>query len=241
MSIIGIKKILSLSLLTFSAVSTLLLEPALAQTLYVDDQLIISLREGPGTDSKAIRAIKTGTPLVVLEEQDHSVKVRMQDGKEGWVQKQYLSSAIPKADVIARMEKEIERLKRRGEDLEKNLTSQQNELKTTRSDHAEKVKKLEEDTRKSSEEFSRTAQELKRVTDQYNNLVAASKRTVELVDEDKKLKNENKELSSEVKSLREENTTLKRTGMIYWFLAGGGVLFAGFLVGRITKKKRYYY
>jgi SH3 domain protein len=237
---IGIKKTFSPSLFIFLAVFIILMEPVWAQTLYVDDQLIISLREGPNTDSKAIRALKTGTPMVVLEEQDRYVKVRMQDGKEGWVQKQYLTSAIPKTDIIARLEKEIERLKKKAEELGKNITSNQSELKVAKNDHVEKIKKLDEDARKSGEEFFRTAQELKRVTEQYNNLAAASKRTVELVEENKKLMNENKKINIEVTSLRNENDTLKQTGMIYWFLAGGGVLFAGFLVGRITKKKKYY-
>lgn len=240
MSMIGIKKTFNPSLFIFLSVFILLMEPVWAQTLYVDDQLIISLREGPSIDSKAIRALKTGTPMVVLEEQDRYVKVRMQDGKEGWAQKQYLSSAIPKTDIIARLEKEIERLKKKAEELEKNISSHQNELKAAKNDQVEKVKKLDEDIKKSGEEYFRTAQELKRVTEQYNGLAAASKRTVELVEENKKLVNENKKLNSEAISLREENHTLKQTGMIYWFLAGGGVLFAGFLVGRITKKKRYY-
>jgi len=240
MSMIGIKKIFSPSLLIFLAVFIILVEPVWTQTLFVDDQLIISLREGPNTDSKAIRALKTGTPMVVLEEQDRFVKVRMQDGKEGWVQKQYLSSAIPKTDIIARLEKEIERLKKKAEEIQKIVTSHQNELKAAKNDQVEKVKKLDEDIKKSSEEYYRTAQELKRVTEQYNGLAAASKRTVELVEENKKLLTENKKLSSEAISLREENKTLQQTGMIYWFLAGGGVLFAGFLVGRITKKKIYY-
>jgi SH3 domain protein len=48
----------------------------------------------------------------------------------------------------------------------------------------------------------------------------------------------NEKLSSKVQLLNAENSELKRTGMIKWFLAGGGVLLFGWIIGRISRKKR---
>jgi len=47
----------------------------------------VSLREGPGTDFKTLSQIKKGTALSVLEEKGQWFRVRLEDGKEGWVGK----------------------------------------------------------------------------------------------------------------------------------------------------------
>jgi len=41
--------------------------------------------------------------------------------------------------------------------------------------------------------------------------------------------------------LRQENERLSRTGMIRWFLAGAVVLLVGWMVGRVSRKKKKYY
>ncbi len=46
-----------------------------AETLYVSDQLIITLREGKGNEYKIIESLKTGTPLEVIEESGNYLKV----------------------------------------------------------------------------------------------------------------------------------------------------------------------
>jgi hypothetical protein len=46
-----------------------------------------SLREGPGTNFKAIAEVKKGTSLAVLDEKDQWVLVRLEDGTEGWIGK----------------------------------------------------------------------------------------------------------------------------------------------------------
>jgi curli biogenesis system outer membrane secretion channel CsgG len=46
-----------------------------------------SLREGPGTNYKALVEVKKGTPLVVFEEKGPWVRVGLEDGQEGWIGK----------------------------------------------------------------------------------------------------------------------------------------------------------
>ena len=60
---------------------------AAAETLYVSDQLIITLRRGKSSSHKILTTLKTGAPLEVLEkaEGDEYVKVRTSDGIEGYV------------------------------------------------------------------------------------------------------------------------------------------------------------
>ncbi|HKZ08564.1 MAG TPA: SH3 domain-containing protein, partial [Methylomirabilota bacterium] len=44
-----------------------------------------NLREGPGNRARIIGVLKQGTRLEVLEERDQWFRVRVEDGREGWV------------------------------------------------------------------------------------------------------------------------------------------------------------
>lgn len=48
---------------------------------------VATLREGPGTDYKAVAEVKKGTSLMVLEEKGQWLKVGLEDGREGWIGK----------------------------------------------------------------------------------------------------------------------------------------------------------
>ena len=67
-----------------------------AQTQYVSDELVITLREGQGSQYKIIKMLKTGTPLEIIEESDPYLKVRTEKGDEGWVLNQYITEETPK-------------------------------------------------------------------------------------------------------------------------------------------------
>jgi len=46
-----------------------------------------NLREGPGTNFKALLEIKKGTALAILEDKGQWLRVRLEDGQEGWIGK----------------------------------------------------------------------------------------------------------------------------------------------------------
>ena len=89
----------------------MLLAPPLAvcaETQYVSDKLIITMRSGEGIDYKIIKVLHTGTPVEIIEGGDKYLKVRA-EGAEGWVLKQYITKEIPKTTVISGLKGEIER------------------------------------------------------------------------------------------------------------------------------------
>jgi uncharacterized protein YgiM (DUF1202 family) len=47
----------------------------------------VNFRQGPSMDSKIINVLKKGTRLTVLEEKAGWLRVRLEDGTEGWVAK----------------------------------------------------------------------------------------------------------------------------------------------------------
>ena len=214
--------------------------PAHADRRYVSDMLIVTLREGQGTEYKAIRTLKTGTPIEVLEESGRYLRVRTEEGEEGWVAKQYITSKPPKALIIAGLKQETNRLRARVEELEKRQVLLLDQLKDAERSHAGKVKELEKNANNYREEVSRMTVELRQITEKYNILLDQSKNVVDLVGEHDRLQAENAKLDMEMNHLKQENARLRSTRMLRWFLAGAGVFFIGLIAGKVLRKKKYY-
>lgn len=237
MKVTGIRK---LELIVLFALLILLSSPfqsVRARTQYVTDMLILNLRDRPGEDYEVIRTLKTDTPVEVLEEMGHYLRVRTKDGEEGWVAKQYITYKTPKPLMIAGLKKEIRTLEEKIERLEKSPASLRNDLDLAKL----KVKELEKETNKYQQEASLTTLELKEVTEKYNTLLEQSGNVVELMKERDRLRAANDQLNAEMEHLQQENAHVKRRGRLWWFVAGGGVFFAGFVAGKISRKKPKFY
>ncbi|MDM8525617.1 TIGR04211 family SH3 domain-containing protein [Desulfococcaceae bacterium HSG8] len=105
------------------------------------------------------------------------------------------------------------------------------------------IEELGENTRKSREEASRAEAELRQISEKYNDLLKRYKKTEELNHQFENIQAKNTGLSTKLEHLRKENVTLRDTEMFRWFLIGGGVLFAGFIIGKLSglsRKKGYY-
>ena len=116
---------------------------ALAENMYVTDQLVITVRQGTSSQHAIIKTVKTDTPLELLEhvEGDKYAKVRLPSGEEGYVLVQYLSSNTPKTHIVSRLEKEVEQLQNKMEVVE----NKRNQL-------TEDLKYIQEETSSKSEE-----------------------------------------------------------------------------------------
>jgi len=117
---------------------------AYADRRYVSDNLIVTIREAPRKDSMALRKLGTNTPVEVLEESGRYLRVRTEEGEEGWVGKQYISSEVPKPIVIAGLRKEIDRLKARIKEAQTGENPMLDELEAAKQSYLAKVKELEE-------------------------------------------------------------------------------------------------
>jgi SH3 domain protein len=126
-----------------------------ADRQYVSDRLIVTLREAPRKDGMALRKLGTDTPVEVLEESGRYLRVRTEEGEEGWVGKQYISSEVPKPIIIAGLRKEIDLLKARIKEFETGGNPMLDELEAAKQSHLAKVKELEESVVKIIGERSR--------------------------------------------------------------------------------------
>ena len=235
--IMGLKLIILLSMLFPFVVSV---GSVCAETQYVSDQLVITMREGQGNQYTIIKMLKAGTPLEIIEESDQYLKVRTESGSEGWVLKQYVTSEIPKPEIIAGLKKTIDRLNTKIEQYKKDKESLQDELKTAKSDHNNKIRDLQQTLSSSRGMAEQASGDLKEITEKYNALLRDSKDVVLLVKERDNIKASNSELQAKTERLQQENDKLRRSQMIWWFAAGGGVFFVGWIVGKVSRQKRFY-
>jgi SH3 domain protein len=235
--IVGLKLIIfSLMFFTF----TVPVGIVCAETQYVSDVLVITMREGKGNEYKIIKTFKTGTPLEIIEESGQYLKARSESGIEGWVLKQYVTKQTPKHEIIAGLEKKIDRLNTKIEQYKKDKESLQDELKTAKSDHNKMTRDLTQNVSASKGKAEQTTRELKEITEKYNALFKESKDVINLVKERDSLKASNSSLQTKIDQLRKENDKLERSQMIWWFIAGGGVLLVGWIIGKISRQKRFY-
>jgi SH3 domain protein len=121
------------------------------------EEFKLLLRTGPGVERKIIDMISIGEQMEMLEDGEEWVRVRLQDGKEGWVLKRYLSSEKPSKLVLQGLQQTYQRLSATADEL-----SQENE--TLKATNAEIKASLEEKTQ-ALEELTRSYNELKQDSD----------------------------------------------------------------------------
>ena len=71
-----------------------------ANTVYVIDQINIGLHESSRFDSAIAVMIGSGTPLEILERDGNVAKVKTPEGKEGWVDLNYVKASAPVATQL---------------------------------------------------------------------------------------------------------------------------------------------
>jgi uncharacterized protein YgiM (DUF1202 family) len=70
-------------------------EPAIAQKRYVSDKLVLNVSAEAEPGSARVATIQTGDAVEELERAGNQVRVRLEDGREGWVGSNYLVSDAP--------------------------------------------------------------------------------------------------------------------------------------------------
>ena len=189
-----------------------------AQTAYVSDMLILTLRKGPGSGYPVISALKSDTPLTIIKESNGYLKVELSSGEQGWVDKKYVVTDPPKSIIIDRLKKENAAL----EDKISILTEQTDQAAMAQ------LKK----------ENQALTQNIETLKSQYAALKTASANVSDTLEENKRLKTRNASLSAELAQQKEDKGFMFKTGMIKWFLAGVGVLLLGWVIGLSVSSRK---
>lgn len=191
-----------------------------AQTMYVSEECEVTVRTGASLDHRIVSMLKPGAVIEVLEAGDEWTQVRTSSGKEGWMLTRYLTSREPYAMTLERTEKKVTQ-----------LTAQQEEI-------LEKNATLEADNQRLETTLSNTRTSLERVSKEHETLKKASAEFLQLKAQHEKMTRELTEVKSKAARFEEESQHLLRNQSIKWFMAGGGILTLGFLIGFISKRQR---
>lgn len=208
----------------------ILLIPAsqgLAETRYISDQLVVTVRSGQGTQYSILETLRSDSAVEILEDGSKYVKARTRKGTEGYILKQYISSKLPKSVQIKRLQAEVTKLNQSLEQVQQQSAQGQSAADSANNRATALDNQLEQ-----------TRNELKATSEQYEQLLKRSQNVVSLTDENEQLVTQNADLNKELMVLREENINFHRSNMVQWFLAGGGVFFGGWLIGKISRKKQ---
>ena len=108
--------------LWIAALATVCAMPcAQAETLYVVEQLFVSVAATPEGSGERIAQIKSGDKVELLDRQEDLAHVRLSSGQEGWVKASYLSAALPLQQQLTARSEELERVRKEKSQLETDL------------------------------------------------------------------------------------------------------------------------
>jgi hypothetical protein len=102
-----------------------------AETGWVDDQVRLNLRTGPGNQYRILDSIETGDSVQILSRGDGWTQVNA-DGKTGWVPDGYLQAEPPAVVKLARIESESAELRTRSKQLGEDTAPREHEQLVTR-------------------------------------------------------------------------------------------------------------
>jgi SH3 domain protein len=223
---------------TLAFIMSASINSAFADTRYVSDRLIISVRDGQNQNAAVLGYIETGAPVDILEEKEDFLRIRTEDGLEGWVLTKYIVSEKPKVLIIENLKNEIEALNKDIDTLKNVQGSASNSLLKTKKLYQEKIEALKEEVNINQKFTAKAKSDFIELNKKYTTLLKHSKNTEELIDEVEKLKKLNAELNTEMKSLRKDRINPLKSNRIQSFIAGAGVLLFGFLLGGSIKKRK---
>jgi SH3 domain protein len=195
---------------------------SIAQTRYVTDELVITVRTGPSTQNAIVESLNTGDSVTVLEEDADAgyMRVRTESGAEGWALSRYLVGAPVARDRLA--------------DAERELGEARGTLTELRAQVAELTDRLDSATSR-MEEAETAATSL---NEELVDVRSASANAVTIRDQNESLRRRLNERDALVDRLTTENAALVSRSDREWFVLGAGVLIAGIVLGLIIPSLR---
>lgn len=98
---------------------------ALAEKQYVTDRILLGIHAEADEGSALIKSVPSGTELEVIEKTNGFIKIKIEDGTEGWVSSGFVMKETPstrKYDVLAHQyEQTTQELDKLKEEREKNI------------------------------------------------------------------------------------------------------------------------
>jgi SH3 domain protein len=194
---------------------------AQAETQYVSDRLVITVRTGQGAQFEIIKTLESGAHVQVLEVTDTGyTRIETSDGTEGWVRSQYLIETPVANEKLTITEAKLVK------------------TKTALAKIKESFATLSEEHKVLSQQQTSLSTNKKQLDTELAHLNEIAKKPIILDRQNRKLQQENVSLGKDLQRLNQENHSLKDRSQREWFIAGALVLFGGIVLGLIIPKLR---
>ncbi len=193
---------------------------SLAQTWYIKPSAEIPLRRGQGTDYRILAIVADGTAVNISEEDESWANVTTAEGKEGWILKRYLTKDKPLQIVVESLQQE-----------NASLTAKHALLQAKNTELKEFNTALQNTLDNNNKELESTTGKYQKLMEDTADVIAIKKN----LDQSKQTITK---LQQDLGSIAAENKRLKASQNIRWFLAGGGTLIFGCIVGMILSKSK---
>lgn len=224
-----------------------------AQEVYVSDHLVVKIRDKIEAPYTVVDRVKTDEQLTVLDKDGAYLFVVTRNGRQGWIEQQYIKKDPPKSTIIKKLENEIAVLK---EILGNNSTAyEEHATKTLQLDTfhhitierdmlAAELELIKEKIRNQVEETESAAIRLESSEGNHKPgslSTPAPTKTITTISLNH-LSNKNSDTQSfDIKGQYFPSQT--PTHDYYWFLAGAFVFLSGIILSKFTgrRKKRICY
>ena len=199
-----------------------LLVPTLwGRTMYVTDTREIMMRsEKEIVGRNILKVLSSGTPVEVLDLGESWATIQLGDDRTGYVLKRFLISRLPHKVVAERLQTEVEQLRERLDTSEQKLAT------------------LEENHQRIQRQSIGQETQLTDVTQKYAQLQQDAAQYLQLKADYGALQATHDTAVQRLTTLNDDYLLLKNSHNIGWFLSGGGVLLAGWIIGMITERFR---
>lgn len=192
---------------------------AQAETVYVADDVNLSLRSAASNKGKVLKLLSTGMPLTLIDKPGKAefIHVRLPDGTEGYIKSRYTQQQAPVLDPKDSAGKALALLKSDNMALKAQLAA----LKESAPGSV-----MEKSIATERDQLARELSELKKT--------AAS--TIQLKNERDELQERVVSVERDLQQYKLENQALKGTASQDWFLYGGLLSLVGVVLGFILPK-----
>ncbi|KEI72219.1 hypothetical protein GV64_17120 [Endozoicomonas elysicola] len=173
------------------------------------------MRTGPSNEYRIVhRGLKTGTALVMLEENSGNGFSKVKNGdQEGYVPTQYLMKSPP---AFRQLPAALDRTRK--------VEAENKELGRLLMERDSQLEEVTSQLGKTEDKLNRQQVEMKRLQDISAEPLAIDRRNQQLVEENERLKNQ-------LQVLQAENRQLVRDTSLRWYLFGGGTILLGIILG----------
>ncbi len=208
-----------------AAIGTILMtlpaaEAVAGRIMYVKPEQKYAIRRGTGVEFKIIQMVESGSRVEVLKQANGYARIRLRNGKEGWILRRFLNPEEPADLTLERIQTENQQLKEEQTRAIKRAAEATASLKETQ------------------KQFNAVLEERNTLLEKYQQLQADTRDVANLRKEQQQTARENEQLRDQLIAAQDANALLKKGTQFKWYIAGAGVLLLGVIVGKIPAPSR---